>query len=131
MHLPRRRLRATRRFARPATPAPASAPIPASDPPPGEEPPRKGSNDTTVELASIPLEIVEAPSAGRGPEPRPPQKMEFSCACGASLVATAETYDKQSRCGMCQTVLLLNLVYDADCRSFEIVPFRVDPRSGP
>jgi hypothetical protein len=31
---------------------------------------------------------------------------------------------------MCQTVMLLSLVYDGDQRSFEIVPFRVNPESG-
>jgi hypothetical protein len=40
-------------------------------------------------------------------------------------------YDKHFRCGVCQALLLLSLVYDGDCRSFEIVPFPVEPRTGP
>lgn len=145
MRLPRRRLRTTRRLARPGRPGP---------PPPGGAPlheapteigvpsvledlpnpgmPRPRSQETTVTLAAIqedvpPREIAAASKV----EPKPPQKLEFSCTCGAQLVATTETYDKHSRCAMCQTVLLLNLVYDGDQRSFEIVPFRVNPESGP
>jgi hypothetical protein len=70
------------------------------------------------------------PPTARGPAPRPPQKLAFDCLCGANLIATAETYDKHSRCAVCQALLLLSLVYDGDCRTYEIVPFRVEPRTG-
>ena len=59
--------------------------------------------------------------------PQPPKRLEFTCSCGTILVATPATYDKHSRCAMCQTVMLLNLVYDAELRSHEIVPFRISP----
>jgi hypothetical protein len=32
---------------------------------------------------------------------------------------------------MCQTVMLLNLVFDPEQKTHEIVPFRVNPKSGP
>lgn len=87
----------------------------------GASPRAKSSQDTTVELPALKApEDLDA-------EPRPPGKLEFACACGARLVATAETYDKHSRCAMCQTVLLLNLVWDPERHSHEIVPFRVNP----
>jgi hypothetical protein len=74
-------------------------------------------------MLSIEAEIVDDPTA--------PAKLEFLCACGAKLIATTATYDKHSRCAMCQTVMLLSLVYDSDRRSYEIVPFRINPESGP
>jgi hypothetical protein len=58
-----------------------------------------------------------------------PARLPFSCPCGAKLIATTQTYDKHSRCGMCQTVLLVNLVYDPETGSHEVVPFRIDPNS--
>jgi len=71
------------------------------------------------------VEPYEDPDA----EPLPPSRMPFLCPCGAKLVAVFETYDKHSRCSMCQTVLLLNLVYDPELKSHEIVPFRIDLQS--
>jgi len=79
--------------------------------------------DTTVELPAL------RPGADPDEEPQPPRRMEFTCACGAKLIATSETYDKHTRCAMCQTVLLVNLVYDPERGSHEIVPFRVNPDS--
>lgn len=144
MRLPRRRLRPTRRLHRPGHPVtPAVTPqlheqpteinLPSlleDLPPPGTPLPR--SQETTVELAAIKDDLPPSESSDAlKVEPAPPKKLEFSCTCGAKLVATTETYDKHSRCAMCQTVLLLSLVYDGDQRSFEIVPFRVNPESGP
>lgn len=139
MALPRRRLRPARRLGRPGRPAPPPVTPPIHEqpteiglpsvledlPPPGT--PRPRSQETTVTLPAIQDELPPPESN----EPAPPKKLEFSCACGAKLVATTETYDKHSRCALCQTVMLLSLVYDADQRSFEVVPFRVNPESGP
>jgi hypothetical protein len=131
-----------RRLGRPARPAAAppslhespteiNAPAVLEDLP-HPSTPQQRSQESTVELPAVREEIPQ----GDGPdalviEPAPPKKLEFHCACGAKLVATTETYDKHSRCAMCQTVMLLSLVYDGDQRSFEIVPFRVNPESGP
>ena len=60
-------------------------------------------------------------------EPAPPQKLEFTCSCGTRLLATTETYDKYTRCAMCQTVMVLSLVYDPERKGHEIIPFRVNP----
>jgi hypothetical protein len=141
----RRRIR-TRRFVRPAKP---QAPLPPleidslSDPSPeyaveavqAQSAPRSGQQDSTVELKAIPSkadpneETQEAfPTDGR---PVPPKRMQFTCPCGASLIATSEIYDKQTRCAMCQTVMLVNLVYDAETRAHEIVAFRINSESGP
>jgi len=137
MRLPRRRVRPTRRLARPGRPALPSgpAPVPRHDSPtdltlpsvlenlPNPSSPQSRSQESTVEMTAVQDEIPSPPA--------PPRKMEFLCACGARLVATTETYDKHSRCALCQTVMLLNLVYDGEQRSYEIVPFRVNPESGP
>jgi hypothetical protein len=80
--------------------------------------PQADANDETAEAIPVEASI-------------PPDRLKFTCPCGAELVATSEMYDKHTRCAMCQTVLLTNLVYDADARSHEIVPFRVNPESGP
>jgi len=128
MRLPRRRLRAPRRLSAPPPPAP---PTSAAAPRPSGADAR--SQESTVALAAVPDEIPASPPPGppaRGSAPRPPQKIAFDCLCGASLVATADMYDKHSRCAVCRTLLLLSLVYDGDCRSFEIVPFRVEPQTG-
>jgi len=130
---PRRRLPG-RKLARPsrlgaAAPAPTPPPIdvPRENPANGDSTEftlpsvPKGSGDTTVEMPSVPADL------GANGEALPPRRLEFACPCGATLVATRETYDKHSRCAMCQTVLLVNLVYDPEHHSHEIVPFRVDP----
>jgi hypothetical protein len=138
----RRRLR-TRRFARPAK---SSEPLPPIDlDVPGsastefaveavkaQSAPRSSQQDSTVELKAMPHsdpndETAEAITVDATV---PPDRMKFSCPCGAELVATSDMYDKHTRCGMCQTVLLTNLVYDAETRSHEIIPFRVNPESG-
>ena len=75
---------------------------------------RLGKRDETAESVSVGV-------------PEPPNRLAFTCPCGADLIATPEIYDKHSRCGMCQTVILINLVYDAEHRSHEIVAFRVNP----
>jgi len=95
--------------------------------------PQQRSQESTVEMVSVREELALPPVGSADAlrvEPAPPPRMEFSCACGARLIATAAIYDKHSRCAMCQTVMLLSLVYDGDRRSFEIVPFRVHPESG-
>jgi hypothetical protein len=135
-HIPRRRLRG-RRLARP-TPAAFPQP-PAQDPnngstefklvevgAPAPSPALHPQQESTVELAAInPLADPKGETLGSLAElPPPPPRLEFSCPCGARLVATKETYDKHSRCAMCNTVLLLNLVYDPDREAHEIVPFR-------
>src|SRR3954470_21155963 len=139
MRLPRRRLRPVRKLARPGRPDPQPLPraeeVPISDAStefnvpsilldrPADASPQVRSQESTVEMLSVEAEIAEDPTA--------PAKLEFLCACGTKLIATTETYDKHSRCAMCQTVMLLNLVYDTDRRSYEVVPFRVNPESGP
>ena len=134
MQLPRRRLRAPRRLGRPGPPAGSvSPPAPApSDPAPSYEAARR-AQESTVEVPAL-SEEIPAPPAGNSPghrtPPPPPPRIEFTCSCGANLVATPETYDKRSRCSECRTALLLNLVYDGDCRTYEIVPFPADPNGG-
>jgi hypothetical protein len=143
MRLPRRRLRPLRKLARPAPaarretePLPRVEEVPLSEAStefnvpsvllqrPGDpKAAQLRSQESTVEMLSVEAELVTEPPA--------PGKLEFHCACGAKLIATTATYDKHSRCGSCQTVLLLSLVYDTDQRSYEIVPFRVNPESGP
>jgi len=136
MRLPRRRLRPVRKPARPGpAPLPSAEEVPVNeastefDVPsvllqrPAASTPESRSQESTVEMLSVEAELVTEPPA--------PGKLEFHCACGAKLIATTETYDKHSRCALCQTVLLLSLVYDTDRRSYEIVPFRVNPESGP
>jgi hypothetical protein len=141
MRLNRRRL-PLRRFGRPGRPAP-----PASSPAPIDLPPddsRSGdstefavpsvpgaasssaakSHESTVELPSVQPVVEEG-----GPlpdDPIPPDRLKFACTCGAELVAMAATYDKKTRCGTCQQVLLLNLVYDPETGQHEIVPFEVN-----
>jgi hypothetical protein len=96
---------------------------------------RVSSSESTVALPSVGrkadpnAETAEAFTVEAELPPRPPKRLEFPCACGTILVATPETYDKHTRCAMCQTVMLLNLVYDPEHRSHEIVPFRVRPDS--
>ena len=144
MPLPRRRLRTTRRLLRSGRPVTPPVTPPLHEQPteigvpsiledlPAPSTPAVRSQQTTVELPAIRDEMPQSDSSDAlRIQPPPPKKLEFHCACGAKLVATTETYDKHSRCAMCQTVLLLSLVYDGDQRSFEIVPFRVNPESGP
>lgn len=94
---------------------------------------RVRSSESTVALPSVGrksdpnAETAEAFTVEAELPPRPPKRLEFPCACGTILVATPETYDKHTRCAMCQTVMLLNLVYDPENRSHEVVPFRVRP----
>ena len=140
--LNRRRIRTTRRFVRPAKPET----LPPLELPPNAEASTEfaveavkaqsapsSQQDSTVELQAMPQSDpnVETAEAVTVDVPEPPKKMQFTCPCGASLIATEEIYDKHSRCGMCQTVMLVNLVYDAESRTHEIVAFRVNPESGP
>lgn len=142
VHFNRRRIRA-RKLARPLKP---QAPLP-----PLEVDSRNGAStefnvqavgasapasslprahESTVELESLTRKAdpnEETAEAFSVEQPIPPGKMEFSCPCGARLVATSEIYDKHTRCAMCQTVMLVNLVYDAESKTHEIVPFRVNP----
>lgn len=144
MRLPRRRVRTTRRLGRPGRPLLPTGPVPLHESPtelslpsvledlPKPSAPERRSQESTVELMSVKEEIAvpaDRPSPSRLP-PRPPQKLEFNCDCGAALTATPATYDQQSRCTACGVVLLLSLVYDGDRRSYEIVPFRANPESG-
>ncbi len=131
--LNRRRL-PTRRFQRPgraALPTPPSAPDVKAAP----AAPSGSASSSTVMLPSVGqnsdpnAETEVAFSVQAELAPSPPKKLEFTCPCGTVLVATPATYDRHSRCAMCQTVLLLNLVYDAEQRSHEIVPFRISPDS--
>ena len=142
VHFNRRRIRTTRRFARPAKPEPLPPlDIPATaeastefavEAVKAQSAPRSSQQDSTVELKAMPQgdpndETAESVTVEA---PVPPKKLEFTCPCGASLIATPEMYDRNTRCGMCQTVMLVNLVYDAESRSHEIVAFRVNPESG-
>jgi hypothetical protein len=150
MRFKRRRLRA-RKLARPERPEPPAKTISM----PGENPLhgattqvdvqalRAGSagpsssslrpQESTVEIAGLtPKPSGNGETAdGLTIEPEPPQRMEFLCSCGARLIASTETYDKHSRCALCHAVMLLSLVYDPERQAHEIVPFRVDPESGP
>ena len=126
--LNRRRI-PTRRFTRlgrAALPTPPAVP----DVKPGAVP---SSSSTTAALPSVRndpnAETVEAFAVEAEVPPQPPKRLEFTCSCGTVLVATPATYDKHSRCAMCQTVMLLNLVYDPEQRSHEIIPFRISPDS--
>lgn len=141
MRLPRRRLRTTRRLVRPGRPAlPTGNPAPPSptevDLPsvleglPRPSTPEMRSQESTVEMMAVKEEIAVAPAAPVGP-PRPPPQLEFACDCGATLLATPRTYDQHDRCPSCGSTMLLSLVYDGDRRSYEVVPFRVNPTSGP
>ena len=134
--LTRRRL-ATRRFprlGRPALPTPPA--VPDAKPAP-ETAAAPSASSSTVSLPSVgqnndPNAETEVAFAVQAElPPQPPKRLEFTCPCGTVLVATPATYDKHSRCAMCQTVMLLNLVYDAEHRSHEIVPFRVSPDASP
>jgi len=141
MRLNRRRVR-TRRFTRPAKPE-STGPIPLDvdlDGSPSTEfaveavkaqsAPKSSQQDSTVELKAIPSQAdpnEETAEVLSTAQPEPPRRMEFACPCGTTLVATHDHYDKHTRCGMCQTVLLVNLVYDAETRTHEIVAFRVNP----
>ena len=127
--LNRRRLPITRRFPRlgkPSLPTPPSAPDAKAPPEP-----IASASSTTAALPSVendPNAETEVAFAVRAElPPQPPKRLEFTCPCGTILVATPATYDKHSRCAICQTVMLLNLVYDAELRSHEIVPFRIGP----
>ena len=132
MRLPRRRIRAPRRLGRPARPA-ESGPVPLHESPteitmpsvleelPTPSTPQSRSQESTVEMMSVKEEIPA--------QPLPPQKMEFLCDCGATQVATSDSYDQQFRCSVCRCVLLLSLVYDGESRCYEIAPFRVNPES--
>jgi len=142
----RRRIR-TRRFTRPGqSQAPSSAtsakPLPpieidaaeyAVEAIQAQSAPRTSQQDSTVELNALPPsgsteETQEAfPTAE---QPPPPKRMKFTCPCGADLIATPEMYDRNTRCGLCQTVMLVNLVYDPESRTHEIVAFRMNPESG-
>ena len=123
-----------RRLGRPARPAPAFPPDPPAIQLPEEDDPRNGDS-TEIALPSVgkPAPVREVPiesavDASSG-EAVPPSRLEFHCPCGAKLTATSKTYDKHSRCAMCQTELLLNLVYDPESGTHEVVPFRLDPNS--
>jgi hypothetical protein len=129
--LNRRRL-PTRRFqrlGRPTLPTPPSPP----DVKPAPPAPSNAASSSTAMFPSVgqnsdPNAETEVGLAVQSDlPPAPPKKLEFTCPCGTVLVATPATYDRHSRCAMCQTVLLLNLVYDAELRSHEIVPFRISP----
>jgi len=128
--LNRRRLPITRRFHRlgkPSLPTPPSAPDVKAPP----EQPIVSASSSTASLPSVEndpnaeTEVAFAVQADLPPQP--PKRLEFTCPCGTILVATPATYDKHSRCAMCQTVMLLNLVYDSEHRTHEIVPFRISP----
>ncbi len=120
-----------RKLGRPEPPAAALSPDP-----PALILPEDPLSGASTEFA-VPSVIADPPRAADLPtvqpyddpdsEPNPPSRMPFVCPCGAKLVANTQTYDKHSRCAMCQTELLLNLVYDPEQRTHEIVPFRVDP----
>lgn len=140
--LPGRRLQ---RPARPAPPPPLNLPEDVSGASTefdvasvgAQAAPRAGSSESTVALPSVGCtadpnaETAEAFTVEADLPPRPPKRLEFPCSCGTILVATPETYDKHTRCAMCQTVMLLNLVYDPELRTHEVVPFRVRPDSKP
>jgi hypothetical protein len=143
MRLNRRRL-PLRRIARPSRPAPpgTTAPleVPAEDSRSGESTPfaiasvpgassssATPTPETPAELPSV-VPTIEEDEKGIE-EAVPPDRLDFVCPCGAKLIAHLETYDRHSRCAECQTVLLLNLVYDPETGGHEIVPFRIDPQA--
>jgi hypothetical protein len=95
------------------------------------------TGSTDMEFGSKPGERrgflrEDPPSSPAGQErepfdmiPDPPDRIEFSCPCGKILSAPRQAFDRRSKCGACNTVLLLNLVYKRDLDRFEIEPFRI------
>jgi hypothetical protein len=141
VHFNRRRIRG-RRLPRPARPEPQ--PAAAQDnssastefdvqsvgaAPPSSALPRQQDSTVTLDAIRLNADPNEETAEGVAVQPEPPKRLEFICPCGARLIATTETYDKHSRCAMCQTVMLLNLVFDPEHNTHEIVPFRVNPDS--
>ncbi len=140
MRFHRRRVK-TRRFVRPGRPpavaepqvdpihtAPTEIGAPSVKAEISSTPPVK-ANDSTVQLPSVEAEIdpqAETESELGGGEPKPPARLAFACPCGTQLIATTATYDKHSRCAVCRAVLLVNLVFDPEAGTYEIVPFRIE-----
>lgn len=134
----------TGRFTRPTASAPPKAPLegplprtpnqgnPLLESEPSGSRTSGHSQDSTAELPSLGgVTPSQADTSGDLKViPDPPERVEFACPCGMRLVATRALYDRRSRCGACQSVLLLNLVYKRDLAAFEIEPFRVGPASG-
>ncbi|HVR84860.1 MAG TPA: hypothetical protein VMU54_11155 [Planctomycetota bacterium] len=135
----------TGRFTRPSSPSPGNPPL--DDPILHTPSPNDGlldaepfraqksgpSQNSTAGLTEMDAgdESQDETSGALTIIPEPPDRVEFACPCGRVLVATREHYDRRSRCAACRTVLLLNLVYKRDLRSFEIEPLRVDLDPGP
>jgi hypothetical protein len=103
--------------------------MPAAKPSKAKSP--AASQSDTVETLAIrptrvdPNEETEGALDGDLKEAEPPDKISFTCACGAKLLATRKTYDKRTRCANCRTLLLISLVWNAGKGDYEIIPFRV------
>jgi hypothetical protein len=78
-----------------------------------------------LQRGDLPVSPAEKPAEEPIMIPEPPNRIEFSCPCGKILSAPRQLFDRRSRCGSCNTVLLLNLVYKRDLDRFEIEPFRI------
>ncbi len=127
----------TRRFMRPASPG---NPAPQSDSKNQIETPRSSAAPTPIHSQDS---TAQLPALGRAKHgqaketsdlsaiPDPPDRLEFQCPCGKRLVAKRELYNRRSKCGACQSILLLNIVYRRDLETFEIDPFRISPESKP
>ena len=90
------------------------------------------AQDDTVEALAVTARIPDRNAETEGAldsaikEPDAPDKLGFTCACGARLVATKKSYDKRMRCANCQTLMLVSLVWDPKKKAYEIIPFRVE-----
>lgn len=93
---------------------------------------RISPQDETVEVVAIMGKPADTNEETEGPldadiaEPDAPDKIGFTCACGARLVVTKKAYDKRMRCANCRTLMLVSLVWDPKKQAYEIVPFRVE-----
>ena len=92
---------------------------------------KSATQDDTVEVLALKGRPVDPNEETEGAldgdlEPDPPKKIGFTCACGVRLLATRKAYDKRMRCGSCQTLMLISLVYDPAAKKFQIEPFRVE-----
>jgi hypothetical protein len=102
------------------------------------KPSKSATQDDTVEVLALKGKPVDPNEETEGAldgdlEPDPPEKIGFTCACGARLVATRKSYDKRMRCGNCRTLMLISVVFDPALKKFQIEPFRVGgmPDLGP
>ena len=99
---------------------------------PATESTQVSPTDETVEALAITAQPLDPNGETAGAldsdikDPDAPEKVGFTCSCGARLVVTKKSYDKRMRCASCQTLMLVSLVWDPKKKKYEIVPFRVE-----